>query len=343
MGPAADRWFDVAPPGWDALLASDPNGGAAHRPALAAAFGAALPGFTPHFLSIEHAGERLGGTVVLIERRAGFHWLHALPMLLPGAPLAGPGAHAEVDRRVARAFAALARELGAVGGEWACYRPAGPTVATDALSVLPGTTRVLEASVVDLTHGTAEALRRMDRKHRQELRRARERGDLGFAEDAGALDEVYALHERQGRDWRGHRALPVELSRRLLAPDPGGPVARLFTLRDARGLLSGALALDHPHEVLVWWSGTHADGRHRHAFPLLLWSIVEWAAERGRARVNLGASTDLHDVATFKLALGAEGVRYPVRWIAGAARGPARLLAAFQQRLRRGRPFGELA
>ena len=103
-------------------------------------------------------------------------------------------------------------------------------------------------------------------------------------------------------------------------------------------------ALDGPHETFVWWSGTHAQGRRTGALPLLLWSIVEWAAGEGRLRVNLGASTGLSLVASFKSSFGATGVRYPVRWLdASHATLPARAVAWLQSRVRRGRPRGEAA
>lgn len=339
----AVRWLDRAPAGWNALLAADPSASPAHRPELWSAFAAALPGHTLRLAVVEEAGRLVGGAPVLLERRAGLHWLHALPMLLPGTALAAPGAHAHVDVAVASAFAVLAREARAVGGEWALWRPAGPEIAADALAPLGGETRRFTASVVDLAGGAEAAQRRVGRKHRQEMRRARESG-LEFAEEPGALEGAYALHAAQGRRWHGHRALPLELSRRLLAAGGDSPVARLFTLRRGGELVSGALALDGPHETFVWWSGTHASGRRRHAFPLLLWGIVEWAAAAGRARVNLGASTGLEQVAAFKHALGAAEVRYPVCWLdARNAPAAARVVAWAQARWRRGRPRGEAA
>lgn len=337
----AARWRDGAPGGWSELLAADPSASAAHRPETWEAFAAALPGFAPRVAVVERDGRLVGGAPVLVERRGGLHWLHALPWLLPGTPVALPGEHARVDAEVAEAFATLARELGAVGGEWSLWRPAGPPVDAAALAPLGGETRTLAAAVVRLAGGLEPARARVDRKHRQEMRRARERG-LVFAEEAEALEACYALHAAQGSRWRGHRALPLELSRRLLAAGGDRPVARLFTLRRAGELVSGALALDGEHETFVWWSGTHPAGRRLSAFPLLLWSIVEWAAAAGRARVNLGASTGLEQVAAFKHALGADEVRYPVRWLdARHAPAPARAVAWAQARLRRGRPRGE--
>lgn len=337
----AARWRDRAPDDWDALLAADPSASAAHRPEVWEAFAATLPGLSPRVAIVEHEGRTIGGAPVVVERRGGLHWLHALPMLLPGAPVARPGEHARVDAAFAEALGALADELGAVGGEWALWRPDGPPVDAAALAPLGGESRTLAASLVRLEGGLEAARARIDRKHRQEMRRARE-GGLAFAEEPGALETCYALHAAQGSRWRGHRALPLELSRRLLGANPARPVARLFTLRRAGELVSGALALDGPHETFVWWSGTHPEGRRLHAFPLLLWSIVEWAAAAGRARVNLGASTGLAQVAAFKRSLGAEEMRYPVLWLdARRAGAPARAVAWAQARLRRGRPRGE--
>ena len=339
----AARWLDRVPDGWGALLAADPSASPAHRPEVWSAFTDALPGLSLRVAVVESQGRLVGGAPVLLERRGGLHWLHALPMLLPGSPLAVPGAHARADAETAAAFAELARDSGAVGGEWSLWRPAGPPVAAEALDLLGGETRVLAAAVVDLTGGIEAAHRRIDRKHRQEMRRARESG-FEFAEDPGALEGCYALHAAQGRQWRGHRALPLELSRRLLAGGGREPVARLFTLRRHGELVSGALALDGPAETFVWWSGTHVSGRRAHAFPLLLWSIAGWAAAAGRARVNLGASTGLGPVAAFKQSLGAEEVRYPVRWLdARHAPAHARAVAWLQDRVRRGRPRGESA
>jgi hypothetical protein len=337
------RWLDGAPGGWGDLLVADPSACATHRPEVWRAFREALPGLSLRVCVVEQEGRLLGGAPVLLERRGGFHWLHALPMLLPGTPLARPGAHARVDAEVAAAFASLAAECGAVGGEWALYRAGGPAVDPAALAALGGETRALEAAVVELSDGLEAARRRVDRKHRQEIRRAREHG-LVFAEEPAALEPAYALHAAQGHRGRWHRALPLELSRRLLRGGEAGPPARLFTLRLRGELVSAALALDGPHETFVWWSGTHESGRRLHAFPRLLWDIVEWAAGEGRARVNLGASTGLGQVAAFKHSLGAAGVRYPVRWLdARHAPAAARAIAWAQALLRRRRPRGEAA
>jgi CelD/BcsL family acetyltransferase involved in cellulose biosynthesis len=339
---AAARCLDGPPAGWSELLAADPAATPAHRPALWAALAAVLPGLSVRCLAVGEGGALAGGMPVLVERRAGFHWLHALPFLLPGAPLARAGAHASVDAAAAAGLQALQRESRAVGGEWALYRPAGPAVASAALESPAGETRWLEAAVVDLTGGHEAAWARVDRKTRQDIRQARER--LVFAEEPAALDEAYVLHLAQSRAWRAHRPLPLELSRRLLADagDGLGPVARLFTVRQGGTLACATLALDHPREVMPWWSGADAGARRLHASALLLWSVVEWAQRAGRSRVNLGASAGSGPVVAFKDSLGARLERYPVRWLdASAASVPGRALAALQRRVRAGRPRGE--
>ena len=265
-----------------------------------------------------------------------------LPMVLPGAPLARAGRHAEVDRAVGAAFGALRLDTHALGGAWSLYRPHGPAPAPETLAALPGETRMLESGVIELAAGLEPAWRRVGRKTRQDIQSAR--AGLRFQEDPVALEEAYALHAAQSRRWPGHATLPLELSRRLLAAGAGGhetPVARLFTARDGRGLLSAGLVLDHRRETLVWWSGTHPEGRASRAFAFLLWGIVEWAAGAGRERVNLGASPGLDPVADFKRSLGATPIAYAVRWFDASGASPAgRLIAAAQRWRRRGREIG---
>jgi hypothetical protein len=331
--------LDHVPPGWDALVAGDPSASPSHRAGLWQALADVHPDFEWRLLAHHEHGALVGGAPVIVSRRGPFRWLHALPWLLPAPPLARPGAHARVDVALCDAFAALAREQRVVGGTWSFYRPVGPPAEDAALARVPGETVRVEAALVRLAGGSEAAGAAMSRKQRQALQHARGRG-LVFAEDAGALEEAYALHLAQSRHWPGHRPLPLELSRRLLFAPAAGvePVARLFTLRSARGLLSATLALDGPHETFAWWSGTHAEGRRSQAFVLLMWSVAEWAAARGRARLNLGASTGLPPVASFKQALGAERLRYPVRRLdARHAAWAGRAVAALQAKLRVGR------
>jgi CelD/BcsL family acetyltransferase involved in cellulose biosynthesis len=336
------RCLDRPPPGWRELIAADPGATAAHRPALWAALAAVRPGTSVRCLAVEADGALRGGLPVLVERRGGLHWLRALPFMLPGAPVAAAGAHAEVDAAVAVALRALQRELGAVGGEWVLYRPGGPPVAPDAREVPAGETRWVRAATIELADGPEAAWARVDRETRRDIRHARAR--LAWAEEPAALEEAYALHMGQARAWRGHPLPPVELSRRLLADggDGLGPLARLFTLRRGRALVCATLALDHPRETMPWWSGSDPAARRLGAFPFLLWGVVEWAARAGRDRVNLGGSAGAEPVAAFKDSLGAGEVRYPVRWLGAPDAGVVgRVVARLQRRLQAGRPRGE--
>lgn len=329
------------PADWGELLAADPSASPSHRPELWDAIAATLPSFEWRLLAQREHG-LAGGAPVVISRRGPFRWLHALPWLLPAPPLARPGAHAAVDAALATAFDELARTLGAVGGEWSFYRPAGPAPAAETLARVPGETRAFSAAVLPLADGVAALHAGIPRKQRQALDQARER-PYTFAEEPGALDAAHALHLGQARAWPGHHPLPLELSRRLLRAGAGGaPVARLFTLRSPAGLVAATLALDGPHETFVWWSGMRPEGRRTHAFPLLLWRVAEWAAAEGRKRVNLGASGGLLPVSAFKSALGASTIDYPVRWLNAAyASAAGRLLARGQAWRRRGRAMGE--
>lgn len=341
MSAVTARWLDRAPADWDALVAGDPSSSPSHRPALWEAFVATLPGYHLRVLALEEGGVLVGGLPVIELRRGPFRWLHALPLMLPAPPIARPGRHAALDPLAANAVADLARELSVVGGAWSWYRPGGPATDPGVLARVPGETRFVGAAVVELGQGLDAALARVGRKERGALRRARLRA-LAFSDDPASLEPAYALHVAQSREWDGHRPLPLEFSRRLLAAGADPALARVFSLADTRGVVSAALALDGPHETFVWWSGTHPQGRALGAFTLLLWRIVEWAAARGRARVNLGASAGLAGVSSFKRSLGVEAVRYPVRWLDATYAGAAgRAVARLQARAGRGRARGE--
>ena len=332
--------LDHVPDAWTALLAADPSASPSHRHQVWAAFAAVIPGFEWRLLVHEAGGRVVAGVPLVLSHRGPFHWLHALPWLLPAPPLAAPGGHAAADAALAGAFAELARARRAVGGEWSFYRPEGPAPAEAALACVPGETRWVEAGLLRLGDGLDAIRARMSRKQRQALEQARDRG-YAFADEPLALAEAYALHLSQSHAWRGYRPLPIELSRHLLAAGGDPPVARLFTMRSRGELLSATLALDSARETFVWWSGTHPEGRRGHAFAALLWSVASWAAARGRMRFNLGQSTGLPHVAAFKEALGAEAFRYPIRLLdASAAPWPGRAMAAMQRAWRRRRAGG---
>ena len=333
------RWEDHATDEWQSLIARDPAATPAHQPIVWQALTAARPTFRIRLLAVREDGRLLGGAPCATETRLGLSWIHAMPFGLSGAPLSIAGRATEVDEAVGAAFAALqgAREL--VGGDWSCYRPEGTAIAAPALERLAGETRFMEAAVIDLDAGENEVRARMDRKTRQDVVRSAARG-VRCEEDAGAIERVYALHVRQARGWGRYRAMPLELSRRLLAAGAG----HLLIAHDREGVLCGIFALDAPHETLLWWSGSHPSARAIDATPRLMAWAAEWARERGRRRLNLGASRGLAALESFKRSMGARPVRYPVRWLAAPKAAPlGRLAAEVQRRVRRGRHRGEPA
>jgi len=331
------------PAGWDALLVEDPTSSPSQRAGVAEAFAAVLPGYGVEYLAAEDVNGLAGGAVMCVSRLAGMEWLHALPMSLPGAPVARPSRRDDVDAAVAEVLAERAGAPRTVGGEWVCYRPGAPIAAAH-LERLAGETRLHRAAVIDLRTGSPMRWQR-DKRERYELRRAARAG-LRYTEDPAALEPCYTLHLAQANQWPGHRPLPLALLKRLLAdPGPGRlPLARLFVVHGPRRLLGGLLVLDHVHETLAWWSGAHREARDIAAFRALVIWVIEWAAAAGRARFNLGGSAGLAGVASFKRSLGAAEVEYPVRWLApapGSAR--VRLMAALQRCVRRGRRRGDEA
>jgi hypothetical protein len=333
------RWLDHPPAAWSSLLASDPSATPIHRAELARAFAAVLPGYSAHWIAVECDGALVGGAPAMIERRAGLHWIHAMPLGLPGTPLALSGKHGAVDQAVAVALDQRAAELRAVGGEWVIYRPEGPDVEPEAQERVPGETRSLTTSVLDLGGGIDAAYRALARRTRKDMRTPRAR-QVTCAEDPHALEETYALYRAQARQWPGHRARPLELLRRLLMG--ASPAARLFTARDERGLLAGILALIGDREWTLWWSGSHSEARPKHALVKLFWWSAERAAAAGCTRLNLGASVGLASVAVFKLGFGARDLPVTLRWFAPVHAGVVgRAVAGLRERIRARRARGE--
>ena len=271
-----------------------------------------------------------------------------MPYLLPGAPLAR-GRRARAGRRGgrerARARCSASSARRAESGR--STAPSGPPVATaEALASPPARRASVETAVVDARRRhRAGVARARPRRRRRELGAAR-RARAAFAEDPGALDEAYALHRAQSRRWRGHRPLPLELSRRLLAAARRGrrAAARACSRCATRAACSRRrCSLDHPREMLRVVERARASGRARaRVRRCSLWSVAEWAAARGRARVNLGGSAGRASLAAFKRALGARdaSVSRALARRAPRARGPARLAAALQRRCARRRPRG---
>lgn len=330
------RWADSATAEWHALIEQDASATPAHHPSAWQALTAALPAYRIRLIEVRDEGRLVGGAPCAIETRLGLSWLHAMPFGLSAAPLALPGWESEVDEAVGTALATFQRERALVGGEWSCYRAARAAVAPSALERLEGETRFMESAVIDLGSDSGEVRARMDRKTRQDIVRSASRG-VRCEVDALALERVYALHAQQARLWRGHRVLPLELSRRLLALG----AAHVLVAHDRDGVQCGLFALDAPHETFLWWSGSHPSARASDATPRLMAWAAEWARSRGRRRLNLGASRGLAALESFKRSMGARSVRYPVRWLAAANAAPlGRLAAAVQKRVRRGRHRG---
>ena len=327
---------DDPPPGWSALLAADQGAGPSHLPELWNTLVACAREWSARYLVVEEGRALLGGVPVMVLERGGLRWIHVLPWALPGAPLARDGAHARVDRAVAEAIAALQREPGTVGGGWTPLRAEGPAVEAEAIACVAGESRALETTLIPCAQEPGRSLR-------FELRAAHAEG-LAFREEPEGLETVVALHRRQARDWDASGAVPFELSRRLLAAAgaAGEPVARLFTVRDARRVLAGVFCLDHPREILAWWSGARDEARARHAGPFLYGSLLAWGRARGRERLNMGGSGRLEGALAFKRHLGGRSVRYAMRWLApapGTALSGA--VAALQRVARRRRFRGE--
>jgi hypothetical protein len=104
MDSLAARWLDRAPAGWADLAAADPMAAPSHRPEVAAAFVAALPGFEQRFAAVERDGDR-ADRAAHAGRAACRNPLAALAADAPERAPSRAGEHAGVDVAVAGAIA----------------------------------------------------------------------------------------------------------------------------------------------------------------------------------------------------------------------------------------------
>jgi len=83
---------------------------------------------------------------------------------------------------------------------------------------------------------------------------------------------------------------------------------KLFVAADNRKLVAGALFLLHKQNVHWWIGGSYPESWGLRPNELLMWSVIEWASERGYHTLDLGPapSDQAHGLNTFKRHLGAE-------------------------------------
>jgi serine/alanine adding enzyme len=149
----------------------------------------------------------------------------------------------------------------------------------------------------------------LDRKVRNQVRKAQKEGLSASVGGAELIDDFYAVFSRNMRDL----GTPV-YSRRLFQETLRHfPLrARVFVVRHAGHPVAGAVALRCRETVLVPWASSLRDYRHLCPNMLLYWTMLESAIDDGATRFDFGRSSPDGGTHQFKLQWGATAE--PLHW-----------------------------
>ena len=164
---------------------------------------------------------------------------------------------------------------------------------------------------------TADALwSGLDRKVRNQVRKAQKEGLVAEAGGAELLDAFYQVFAHNMRDL-GTPVFPRELFASVLALFPAG--ARVFVVRAGTAPVAAAVALGWRNSVLVPWASSLREFRNQCPNMLLYWQMLEHAIGERRAVFDFGRSSRDGGTHQFKQQWGASS--FPLHWEYAMVRG----------------------
>ena len=163
--------------------------------------------------------------------------------------------------------------------------------------------------LLPLDREVAGAWNRLDRKVRNQIRKA-EKSDL-TARVGGIelLDAFYAVFARNMRDL-GTPVYAIRFFREVLSTFPD--TSRVFLVDHHHLTVAGAIALVHRGTLEVPWASSLRDYRSRCPNNLLYWRIIEHAIANGLTTLDFGRSTPHEGTYQFKEQWGAQPE--PLHW-----------------------------
>ncbi|MEO3744531.1 GNAT family N-acetyltransferase [Plantactinospora sp. B5E13] len=205
---------------------------------------------------------------------------------------------------------------------------------------LPGVrlTRLADTITVPVDRGPAAVWAAMEGRSRTAVRKARNTGQTVTLRPATAADVAPGSPFRQRYAETMARVggapgylFPDEYYRRLV--DGVGPDLHLVQVNDAAGtVVASALLFRHRQRVHYHLAGSDPRGARDGANNLLLWTVLEWAAETGCLLVHLGGGVRPDDnLFQFKRSFG--GTRTPF-WVGAVVVDPDRYAALTAERAR---------
>ncbi|MEO8256562.1 MAG: FemAB family XrtA/PEP-CTERM system-associated protein [Acidobacteriota bacterium] len=149
----------------------------------------------------------------------------------------------------------------------------------------------------------------LDRKVRNQVRKAEKSGLTARSGGRELLDRFYPVFARNMRDL-GTPVYAIRFFEEVLAAFP--ETARVFLVEQGDLTVAGAITLTHRNTLEVPWASSLREHRHQSPNNLLYWRIIEQAIRSGRTTLDFGRSTPNEGTYQFKQQWGARPV--PLAW-----------------------------
>ena len=289
----------------EAYVGSHPEATAYHHPAWTVLIGRAF-GHQTEYLAAESAGRVVGVLpLVYFSSRLFGRFAVSLPFVNYGGVLADTP-----DAGCALVDAAIERTR-AAGGSHLELRHTSPQQA----GLIPRRHKV--AMTLELAATADEAWTRLDRKVRNQVRKAEKHGLVATSGGVELLPEFYAVFARNMRDL----GTPVYSRQFFDAVASAFPAStRVFVVRQDGLPLAASLTHWHRGVIEVPWASALRESNRVSANVLLYWRMLAFAIEKGFRRFDFGRSTPGEGTYQFKKQWGAAAREMVWEyWTAGGA------------------------
>ena len=299
------------PTDWADLVAADPAADYFHTAAWTDIVARHLPGGQPVWLVAREGNELVGG-LAAVGHGVRVRRVHSSAFGCSGGPLVAGGVSPE------RAAAACDLLVDTLAGQRrgilaSCAVSLNPQHEERWGARLAAAARFRRAdapaAVVSLADGPEAVAARMRKSKRNERNRGLRRGvEFLVTRDPADLAAFHRLHVSAARAW-GLPVVPLALLQELVDRGEGaeGGSAYFVAVRCAGRIVGGHLNL-HLGETVTAWHGVTEPSLARTHFPatVAVWGDVIEACRRGARRLDLGGSSGLASLESFKRGFGAE-------------------------------------
>lgn len=294
---ALDVTRDASETDWDRFVASQPHASGYHVWRWRRVFESAFGHETLYLAAREH-GRIVGVLPLVIFRSRLFGRCGvSLPFVNYGGVCAEDG---DVAACLVRKAASLAAEAGLSHVELRHQTRQCPTLPVREHKV---------GMYLSLEHDAARAWDRLDKKVRNQVRKAEKSGLTARWGGPELLDRFYAVFARNMRDL-GTPVYPRRFFSEVLATFPD--TSRVCLVDHGAITVAGAISLSHRDVLEVPWASSLRQYRSLCPNNLMYWRAIEHAIENRLATLDFGRSTPHEGTYHFKQQWGAEPK--PLHW-----------------------------